>query len=103
MSKNLLLMGFKKAGDAGDETCRLQGTIPCTNPSSQHSKAYFQTLKNSQNLQYAPNCLEHGKCIKIDVKCPTIVFKCLHILDYIIMVDLKSKNLYMGTHKGQNT
>ena len=39
------------------------------------------------HIQYAPNCLEHRKC-------PTIVFKCLHILDYIFMVDLKSKNLY---------
>ena len=54
-------------------------------------------------LHYAPNCLEHRKCIKMDLKCPTIVFKCLHILDYIFMVDLKSKNLHMGTHKGQNS
>ena len=49
-------------------------------------------------LQYAPNCLEHRKCIKMDLKCPTIVLNCLHILDYIFMVDLKSKNLHMGTH-----
>ena len=53
-------------------------------------------------LQYAPNCLEHRKCIKMDLKCPTIVLNCLHILDYIFMVDLKSKNLHMGTHKIQN-
>ena len=65
MSKNLLLIGFKKAGDAGDETCRLQGTVPCTNPSSQHSKAYFQTLKNSQNLSFlfysTISCIERKK------------------------------------------
>ena len=54
-------------------------------------------------IQYAPNCLEHRKCIKIDLKCPTIVLNCLHILDHIFMVDLKSKNLHMGTHKGQNS
>ena len=56
-----------------------------------------------QTIQYAPNCLEHRKCIKMDLKCPTIVLNCLHILDYIFMVDLKSKNLHMGTQKGQNS
>ena len=54
-------------------------------------------------LQYAPNSLEHRKCIKMDLKCPTIVLNCLHILDYIFMVDLKSKNLHMGTHERQNS
>lgn len=69
----------------------------------------FSTLKLDLDdsfealIQYAPNCLEHRKCIKMDLKCPTIVLNCLHILDYIFMVDLKSKNLHMGTHKGQNS
>ena len=54
-------------------------------------------------LQYAPNCLEHRKCIKMDLKCLTIVFNCLHILDYIFMVDLKAKNAHMGTRKRQNS
>ena len=57
----------------------------------------------SRYVQYAPNCLEHRKCIKMDLKCPTIELNCLHKLDYIFMVDLKSKNLHMGTHKGQNS
>ena len=54
--------------------------------------------KDMKSIQYAPNCLEHRKCIKMYLKCPTIVLNCLHILDYIFMVDLKSQNLYMGTH-----
>ena len=62
-----------------------------------------KSLLMLEELQYAPNCLEHRKCIKMDLKCPTIVLNCLHILDYIFMVDLKSKNLHMGTHKGQNS
>ena len=37
----------------------------------------------------------------MDLKCLTIVLNCLHILNYTFMVDLKSKNLHMGTHKGQ--
>ena len=61
------------------------------------------TDKEVEELQYAPNCLEHRKCIKMDFKCPTIVLNCLHILDYIFMIDLKSLNLHMGTHKGQNS
>ena len=64
-------------------------------------------MKNQENsrreIQYAPNCLENLKCIKMDLKCPTIVLNYLHILDYIFMVDLKSKNLHMSTHKGQNS
>ena len=48
-------------------------------------------------VQYAPNCLEHRKCIKMDLKCPTIVLNCLHVLYYIFMVDLKSKNLHNGS------
>ena len=55
------------------------------------------------HIQYAPICLEHRKCIKMDLKCPTIVLNCLHILDYTFMVDLKSKNFHMGAHKGQNS
>ena len=76
---------------------------------SQVNKPVVVALPNMRNtkdvelVQYAPNCLEHRKCIKMDLKCPTIVLNCLHILDYIFMVDLKSKNLHMGTHKGQNS
>ena len=59
-------------------------------------------LEDLGKVKYAPNCLEHRKCIKMDLKCQTIVLNCLHILDYIFMVDLKSENLHMGTHKSQN-
>ena len=60
-------------------------------------------LEDLGKVKYAPNYLEHRKCIKIDLKCLTIVFNCLHSLEYLFMVDLNVKNTRMGTHKGQNS
>ena len=68
-------------------------------PKSEHIRVPFPGIY----IQYAPNCLEHRKCIKMDLKYPTNVLNCLHMLNYIFMVDLKSKNLHMGTHLGQNS
>ena len=84
--------------DIGEEVAKDKSVI-----TSKINRKCYSNFRVWVQLQYAPNCLDHLKWIKMDLKCPTIVLNCLHILDYIFMVDLKSKNLHMGTHKGQNS
>ena len=42
-------------------------------------------------IQYTPNCLGHQNCIKMDLKCLSIVYNCLHIQDDMFMIDHKPK------------
>ena len=42
-------------------------------PTNIKSGLWYESIHLLEQVQYAPNCLEHQKCIKMDLKCLTTV------------------------------